>query len=134
MCDGCWHMAGSPTDWTPQTPQLLELIEDLYAIHPTGGPLRTVLGDWNLDRTIIEPSYDGWSGVDLDALHCDGWPLADLPPEAPAVTEGLGRSMRQICDEIAKLLNGMTVAQRYAALAYRDGFVARPSDDEQSPQ
>lgn len=126
MCDDCWHQAGSPTDWTPQTQRLVELIGELYDIHPTGGPLHVVLDDWNLDGTI-EPSYDRWDGSDLDALYFDGWPVAVLDPGAPAVTEHLGVSTRGLCDQIAELLNGMTNPQRYAALAYWDGFVARPS-------
>ncbi len=125
MCDDCWREAGSPTDWTPQTGQLLALIADLYRIHPTGGPLHSVVDDWNLDG-VIEPYYDGWNAADLDALYYEGVPLADLDPEAPAVIEQLGVSTRTLCDGIAAILNGMTVRERYATMAYNDGFLDRP--------
>jgi hypothetical protein len=128
MCDTCWRDAGSPKDWTPQTGQLLALIDDLYRIHPTGGPLHVVLDDWNLDGTIT-PYYDGCDPADLDALHYEGIPIADLDPAAPAVVEQLGISTRTLCDRIAGLLNDMTDAQRYAALAYHEGFVERPTGE-----
>src|SRR5688572_17079926 len=86
--------------------ELLELIRELYAIHSTGGPLHVQLDDGNLDGTI-EPWYDGFTDTELDELYCDGEPIAELPPLAPAVVEGLGRSTRQLCDDIAARLNAM---------------------------
>lgn len=123
MCGDCWKEAGSPTERTPDTDRLVQLIGDLYAIHPTGGPLHVVLDDWNVDTATIEPGYEHHTDAALDALYYQGWPIADLPPEAPAVTEGLGRSTRSLCDEIAALLTAMTMPQRYAVLAYRDGLI-----------
>lgn len=96
--------------------RFVELVDQLYAIHPTGGPLHVVLDDCNIDGTI-EPFYVGWAAEELDALYYDGWPIAELHPDAPAVTEGLGRSTRQLCDEIAELMNGWTLSERETALA-----------------
>jgi len=125
MCDNCWREAGSPTERTPDTARLVELIGKLYEIHPTGGPLHSVLDDWNLDGHI-EPYWRGWSDEDLDALWYGGIPFDELDPQAPAVVERLGVSTRAVCTEIAALLNAMTESQRYAALAYADGFIPEP--------
>lgn len=126
MCRTCWDEAGRPTDRTPKTEHLLQLIGDLYDIHSVGGPLHTVLDDWNLDGTIT-PYYDGYQPEELDAPWWGGSPVDDLDPAAPAVVEGRGRSMRSLCDEIATLLNGMTERERIATMAYYDGFAKPPS-------
>lgn len=126
MCESCWERAGCPTTWNDQIARVVELANALYEIHPTGGPLHCELDDWNLNGTI-EPWYSGWDAADLDTLHHDGWAVTDLPPEAPAVVGGLGRSTRQICDELAALLNAMPEADRYAALAHWEGFVPEAS-------
>ena len=97
MCADCWQKAGSPTERTPETSELVDLIHRLYLDHITGGPLHVVLDDWNLDGRI-EPYYDGW--------------------DAEALADGT----RETCDRIAAILNGMTSDQRYAALAYADGI------------
>lgn len=128
MCDTCYGEAGSPTERTADTGRLVQAVRDLYAIHPTGGPLHVVLDDWNVDCEHVAPSYEHYDAADLDALYYQGWSLAELPPEAPAVTEGLGRSTRQLCDEIATLLTAMTMDQRYAALAYAHGLIDTPSN------
>lgn len=127
MCVDCWREAGSPTERTPETGRLVELIGKLYEIHPTGGPLHTTLDDWNVDVRTIEPHYRGWTDEDLDALWYAGIPFAELDPQAPAVVERLGVSTRTLCDEITVLLNGMTETQRIAALAYADGLVTEPA-------
>lgn len=123
MCADCWREAGSPTERTPDTARVVELIWKLCEIHPTGGPLHAELDDWNVDVDRIEPYYHGWSGEDLDALWYAGVPFAELDPAAPAVVERLGVSARALCDEIAKLMNAMTVPQRMAALAYAHGLI-----------
>jgi hypothetical protein len=123
MCDSCWREAGSPTEKAPDTDRLVQLIHGLYAIHATGGPLHAVLDDWNVDVTVIEPYYRGWSDEDLDALWYQGTPFAELDPQAPAVVERLGVSTRKLCDDIAAILRRMTMPQRYAALAYANGLI-----------
>jgi hypothetical protein len=100
--------------------RLRDLVDQLYAIHATGGPLHVHLDDRNLDGTI-RPWYDAWTDAELDRLYDDGWPIDELDPAAPAVTDGLGRSTRQLCDEIAELLNAMTVEERKTALKHADG-------------
>jgi hypothetical protein len=112
-----WIELGRPAKWTPEIAQALGLVRDLYEIHSVGGPLHVVLDDWNIDGTI-EPYYDCYTDEELDELYSDGWKIADLDPQAPAVVEGLGRSMRQLCDEIATLLNAMTPDDRVSVLAY----------------
>jgi hypothetical protein len=97
-----------------------ELLAALYAIHPVGGPLHVAICDGNLDG-VITPYYACYTDADLDELYYDGWPIAELSPMAPAVVEGLGRSMRQICDELAALLNAMTVEEREVAVARHHG-------------
>ncbi|HEX7173508.1 MAG TPA: hypothetical protein VF365_12990 [Candidatus Limnocylindria bacterium] len=94
--------------------RLTELIVALYKIHGTGGPLHSVLDDRNLNGTITP--WNGYGDDELDELWWDGWRIADLPPEAPAVTNQLGHSMRQLCDEIAALLNALPEPQRYEAV------------------
>jgi hypothetical protein len=120
MCTECWEKAGSPTTWNEQTARAGELLTQLYAIHPVGGPLHAVVDDWNLDGEI-KPWYVGYDPAELDALYFDGIPIADLDPEAPGIAEA--RSLRQICNELATLLNAMPEADRYATLAYFDGFI-----------
>lgn len=91
--------------------RLAELIAQLYQINPVGGPLHVVLDDGNVDGWI-EPYYSGWPDDELDALWYEGTPIAELDPEAPAVVEGLGMSVRQLCNEIALILNGMPIERR----------------------
>lgn len=126
MCSDCYTKAGSPTDWTPQTARFVDLVQTLYAVHPTGGPLHVVLDDWNLDGEI-KPWYDGHTDADLDEPYFEGWRIADLDPGAPAVAQGLGRTTREVCDEIAAILNSWTSDQRYAGMAYADRLIERPA-------
>jgi len=102
--------------------RLAELIVALYKIHAVGGPLHSVLDDRNLDGTIT-PWYVGYDDAELDELWSDGWRIAELPPEAPVVTEGLGHSMRQLCDEIVALLNAMPETERLAAVEHADRLI-----------
>jgi hypothetical protein len=106
MCGGCWEESGSPTEWTPETAPFIELHDELYLLEPVGGPLHAVLDDWNLGG-LIEPY---WS-----ALNCD---LDDDHPDAVRT--------RELCTEIAVILNAWTEPQRYAAMAYASGFIPRP--------
>ncbi|WP_020525853.1 hypothetical protein [Catelliglobosispora koreensis] len=126
MCNKCWDNAGSPLNWTPDIARALALTKELYAIHSVGGPLHAVLDDWNIDHETIVPYYDCFTDAELDALYHQGEPIAELDPLAPAVVEGLGRNTRQICDELAALLNTMPVPDRYAMLAYHDRIVDEP--------
>jgi hypothetical protein len=109
MCGDCWERHGSPAEWTPQTARFTELHNALYDLEPMGGPLHSVLDDWNLDGHI-EPYWPAL-GVARD--------LEDADPDMMRI--------RDLCTEIAAILNGWTEPQRYAAMAYADGFLPPPS-------
>jgi hypothetical protein len=129
MCIDCWNEAGNPANWTLEIAEALGLVRELYAIHAVGGPYHVQLDDWNIDGGIV-PAYEYYDDADLDRLYCGQWPLDELDPAAPVVVQGLGRSMRQICDEIAAKMGPMTVEDRMSVLAYHDGF-ATPAIEEQ---
>lgn len=113
MCRSCWVEAGSPTEKTSTTDHLVRLIRALYCEHVTGGPLHVNLDDNNLDGGI-EPFYRIFTESELAK------PLDFLDDD---LEEFEGRSLRSICDEIAELLNEMTEPQRYAAIAYWNGYI-----------
>lgn len=132
MCRECWAEAGRPANWSPAIARALELTKDLYAIHAVGGPLHVAIDDCNLDGHIV-PYYDCYTPAELDELYDGGWKIADLDPLAPVVVEGLGRSMRQICDELADLLNAMPMDDRMSVIAFHGGYATVPGgghDDE----
>lgn len=103
MCTDCWDQAGRPTELPPAYERFAELHSDLYDLSPAGGPLHSVLDDWNL------------------AGHIQPFPGLTFEDDTARVYE--------ICDEIADLLNAMTGPQRYAALAKAGGFYI----DEREP-
>jgi hypothetical protein len=108
MCGDCWEQHGAPTDWTPQTARFIELHDALYDLEPMGGPLHSVLDDWNLDDEI-EPY---WPALGI---------ACDLEDDDPALEH-----IRHLCTELAAILNGWTEAQRYAANAYAANYLPRP--------
>jgi len=110
VCGGCWEKRGAPTEWTPQTARFIELCNALYELEPVGGPLHSVLDDWNLDGHI-EPYWPA-QGIARD--------LEDDDPDMASITE--------LCTEIAAILNGWTGPQRYAAMAYADDYLPRPAE------
>lgn len=130
MCIDCWNERGRPANWSPEIGRALGLVTELYEIHPTGGPLHTSIDDWNLEYEVV-PWYGGWSDEDLEALWYGGVLIADLDSGAPAVVEGLGRSTRQICDELAALLSSMQVEDRASVLAYHWGYAPTPAETEE---
>jgi hypothetical protein len=103
MCKSCWVNADSPTEWTPTTGRVVELIRELYEKHPTGGPLHATLDDWNVE-------YDG---------HLR--PLYSIPSHG--LVDDYDVRTHELCDEIGDSLTAMTVPQRFAALAYWEGFL-----------
>jgi hypothetical protein len=108
VCGSCWEDHGAPTEWTPQTARFIELHDALYQLEPAGGPLHTVLDDWNL-KGQIEPYWESL-GIARD--------LEDDDPDMQRI--------RNLCTEIAAILNGWTEPQRYAAMAYADDYLPRP--------
>lgn len=107
MCENCRASADSPAGWNPAIAEALELTRGLYAIHSTGGPLHSVLDDWNIDG-LIEPWYGN---------------AEDWDDEVPSG----GRTTREICDELAAKLNAMPEADRYSMLAYHDRLIEVPN-------
>lgn len=93
MCESCWNDAGRPTAVPESIAEFIGLFNQLYEVEPMGGPLHSVLDDWNLDGEIY-PS---------PGLDCDD-------------------ETYELCDRISRLLNAMTVPERYASLAMAEGF------------
>jgi hypothetical protein len=104
MCRGCWECDDFPAEWTPTIARAVVLWRRLYDElgEPTGGPLHVYLDDYNLDLEVIEPYYSERRGPGSDDAY------------APEVT--------QVADDLAALLNGMTLPKRYTVMAYADGF------------
>lgn len=104
MCKGCWECEDEfPATWTPPIARAVVLWRRLYDDlgEPTGGPLHVYLDDYNLDIEVIEPHYYAPRlGPDGDEPYA-----ADVPA---------------VCDELAALLNAMTLAERYTVMAYAD--------------
>jgi hypothetical protein len=101
MCRGCWD--DDPTDErTPETGRLVELIDRLYQMPEcgAGGPLHSVVDDWNLNTEVIEVRY-------VTNWYPEGY--------APEVVE--------VCDEIVSIMNRMTENQRATALAIHNGYI-----------
>lgn len=123
MCIQCWDGAGRPANRSPVIDRAVELVRALYDIHAVGGPMHVVVDDWNLEDEFLVPYYEGYDDEELDALYVGSVAIAELDPLAPVVVEGLGRSMRQICDELSALLLSMPMEDRMSVLAHHDGLV-----------
>lgn len=93
MCENCWADAGRPTTLPPTADEFAELVGQLYEVEAVGGPLHSVLDDWNLGG------------------HISPYPGLDCADDT-----------YRLCDRIAGLLNAMTEAERYASLAAAEGF------------
>lgn len=105
MCRGCWECEDEfPAAWAPPIARAVVLWRRLYddLRESTGGSLHVYLDDYNLDIDVIEPQY---SGRRSDPYH----------PEVPGV-----------CSELAELLTGMTLAERYTVMAYADAYHDAP--------
>jgi hypothetical protein len=101
MCQGCWNEAGRPTVLPASAGEFVALFRQLYEIDGVGGPLHSVLDDWNLEGNI-KP----YPGLDYDA------------------------ETYVLCQRISDLLNSMTEPERYASVAAADGFFALPAGSE----
>ena len=99
MCGSCWESEGSPNEVTPETDRLVELINKLYETQETGTPLHCELDDWNVYHDVIQPSY------------------------VYRKQEEYTSEERAITDEIAAIMNRMTVPQRLSALARHEGLI-----------
>lgn len=110
MCRGCRECEGEfPADWTPKIARAVVLWRRLYdeLDEPTGGPLHVYLDDYNLDIDVIKPYY-----FESERLR------AGMDPYVA--------DMLTTCDELAALLNAMTLSERYTAMAYADAFHEAP--------
>jgi hypothetical protein len=103
MCRGCRECDDFPAEWTPTIARAVVLWRRLYDElgEPTGGPLHVYLDDYNLDLEIIQPHYYE-------------------PRLDPDSDEPYAANVPAVCDELAALLNAMTLAERYTAMAYAD--------------
>lgn len=89
----------------PETDRLVELIGQLYELPEcgSGGPLHSVLDDWNLNFETITPGH-------FTSHYGDD--------EGRYTSEALA-----VCDEIAAIMNRMTEDQRAYALAIHEDFI-----------
>lgn len=99
MCERCWDNCGQPTNWTPQIADALKLVRELYAEHPTGGPLHTELDDWNIEGRF--------------------WPATDGSFDAATM---------QLAKHIATAFNAMPLEDRASVLAYHWRLAPIPGD------
>jgi hypothetical protein len=111
MCKSCWVSNDSPSEWTPTTGRVVGLIRELYEKEPTGGPLHAALDDWN---------------VEVDGHLTPSYSIAPYG-QHPGFPDRFDERTHELCDEISALLTAMTVPQRFAALAYWEGFVEMPA-------
>lgn len=98
MCTGCWEEAGRPTELPATADEFTGLYRQLYDICAVGGPLHSVLDNWNLEG------------------HIRPYPGLDYDDET-----------YELCQRISGLLNGMTEPERFAAVAAADGFFSPTS-------
>lgn len=92
-----------PAVYNDQVGQVVGLINDLYQLAPTGGPLHVVVDDWNVE--------DGDLTVH-QTYRADG--SAWYPPEVIALAE-----------QVAGLMRGMSTAERLSTLAHQEGILER---------
>lgn len=101
MCVECWERQGSPTFWNERVAETVQAIGELYLMEPVGGPLHSVVDDWNLDG-FIEP-----------------YPVEAYDPDQQAEVD-------ELCTRIAGMLNGLSMDERHSALAFHDGYATPP--------
>lgn len=93
MCVDCWESYGAPTTEPAFGPAIRMMIRDLYTMERcgVGGPLHSVLDDWNLEDEHLTPWVD----------PTDPWPAEVL------------ELAQRICDVMLKL----SLTERAAVLA-----------------
>lgn len=108
MCGSCWEQLGCPVLFDTEIEECARLINELYELCPTGGPLHCELDDMNLGALQITPMYA-------------------IPASAngmrKAIEDDYSEEVHRICDRIAELMNGMTEGQRASAVAHHEGWV-----------
>lgn len=100
MCIGCYAEARFPKIVSPVTKRLVELSQKVYDFSFVGGNLHCELDDWNLEDSFFEEA-------EMKVFHPD-----DSSPEQLAVER-----------ECYAALKAATEAERYSALALRDGYL-----------
>ncbi|MEU6713770.1 hypothetical protein ABZ897_20030 [Nonomuraea sp. NPDC046802] len=97
MCISCWDDHGRPADWNENIERAIALIETICKEDRRGGPLHSVIADWEITGTLHLPNepHDFSPAVDRAAV------------------------------ELVTLLNGMPERERVAALAYAQGWAPR---------
>lgn len=100
MCIGCWHENGSPAIFTEKTRRAAELVQRIYEFSCVGGNAHIVTDDWNLEDHNID-----WCLNNTENIHEAG-------PEQLAAER-----------ECLLFLRGMTMDERYSAMAISDGAI-----------
>lgn len=101
MCASCWMSLDHPTIYNARVGIAAGLINDLYRVAPTGGPLHAVVDDWNVE--------------DGDLVVHQAYNDAGLPYWS---VETLG-----LAEQVALLMRTMTTAERVSTLAHQEGFL-----------
>lgn len=102
MCAGCWMSNGHPVVYNDRVAQAVDLINALYRVAPTGGPLHVVVDDWNVE--------DGDLKV-YQAFRHDGSPW-------------YSDEVMSLARQVSELMRAMGVEERLSTLAHQEGFLA----------
>lgn len=104
MCYGCWQKAGSPRLNHRQVRRAARLIAGVYEYSCAGGSLHEIVDDWNVENWTLKQA-PAWIR-DGQQRWPDEYPLERIRVERACL----------------KALRGMTIRERYSALALYDGF------------
>lgn len=84
--------------------EAVRLLDRLFELCPTGGPLHVVVEDWNIDDHFITPMYE-------------------IPARGsyPGYPDNYSAEVHEVCDRLAAILSEMPVGWRGSVLAHQDG-------------
>ena len=132
MCYGCWTEAGKPQIDTPAVRAAAAAVAEVYEHSCVGGNLHIVLDDWNIEDDNLEfcrgciEGKGAMPGIEEGSPH---WAFNERRRANPDPPEQL--AAEQKCYELFKALS---LDERSAALALRDGFWEPPAADAVDPQ
>lgn len=101
MCQGCYLEYGQPSLNSKEINRAAQLIRIIYQESGTGGPLHSILDDWNLENEHIE-FHENW-----------------LTEREANYSNRLAQSSR----ELLEIFKKMTVPERASSLAHAEGFI-----------